>query len=57
MEYQKLESRIIDQVQSMNGQQKSRVLEFVENIPKTQHNTRIYRRKALKQIREALTGV
>ena len=54
MNYFKLDSEIISSVQSLNGHQKSDVLHYIKNIKPTSHNTRLYRRKAMKEIREAL---
>ncbi|RED94120.1 hypothetical protein C7460_12261 [Marinoscillum furvescens DSM 4134] len=50
----KLESEIISKVKRLNRNQKNEVLDYLETIPKMSHSTRLYRRKALKQIREAL---
>lgn len=54
MNYLKLENEIITSVQHLNGHQKSDVLDYIKNIRPTSHNTRLYRRKAMKEIREAL---
>lgn len=54
MNYLKLESEIISSVQHLNGHQKYDVLHYIKNIEPTSHNTRLYRRKAMKEIREAL---
>ncbi|MEP0985944.1 hypothetical protein [Ekhidna sp.] len=56
MNYLKLESEIISSVQHLNGHQKNDVLHYIKNIEPTNHNTRLYRRKAMKQIREALNS-
>lgn len=49
-----LDFAILSRVQSLNKNQKSEVLDYIEHFPKTSHSTRLYRRKALKQIREAI---
>jgi len=50
----KVENEILTRVRSLNVEQKSEVLNYLENIPSKKHSTKIYRRKAMKQIREAL---
>lgn len=50
-----LESEILSKVKSLNGNQKSEVLDYLQKIPKVSHSTKMYRRRAMKQIREALT--
>jgi hypothetical protein len=57
MNVQNLDSELITKVISLNKNQKSEVLDFLETIPKHTHNTRRYRSKALKQIRQALEGI
>ena len=57
MNYSRLENEILSSVQHLNGHQKSNVLEYIKNIEPTSHNTRIYRRRAMKQIREALNNI
>lgn len=54
MNYLKIDSEILTSVQHLNGHQKSDVLHFIRNIEPTSHNTRLYRRRAMKEIREAL---
>lgn len=54
MNYLGLEKEILSSVQHLNGHQKSSVLAYIQNIEPTAHNTKIYRRKAMKEIREAL---
>jgi hypothetical protein len=54
MNYLKLESEIISSVQDLNGHQKNDVLHYIRNIKPTNHNTRLYRRRAMNEIREAL---
>ncbi|WP_420576677.1 hypothetical protein [Ekhidna sp.] len=54
MNYLKLDSEIITSVRDLNGHQKNDVLHYIQNIKPTSHNTRLYRRKAMKEIREAL---
>lgn len=54
MNYFRLENEILSSVQTLNGNQKSDVLDYIKSIPKSRHNTRLYRRKAMKEIQEAL---
>jgi hypothetical protein len=54
---QTLDSEIITKVRSLNKSQKSDVLDYLDTIPKQIHNTKLYRRRALKQIREALQSI
>lgn len=49
----KLEKEIISSVQTLSGQQKVEVLDYIKNIEPS-YITKGYRRKAMKQIREAL---
>ncbi len=51
-----LDSEIFTKLQRLNKEQKNEVLDFLDTIPKISHSTRVYRRKAMKQIREALKG-
>ena len=51
---QNLDDAIINRVKSLNGDQKTDVLDYLDHLPRKVHSTRIYRRKAMKQIREAL---
>jgi len=57
MNYYRLESEILSSVQNLNGSQKNNVLEYIKNLKPSTHNTRLYRRKAMKQIREALENI
>lgn len=54
MNYFGLETEILSSVKSLNGHQKTSVLEYIKKIEPTAHNSKIYRRRAMKQIREAL---
>ncbi len=49
-----LDSEILVRFSSLTGIQKNDVLSYIERIPRKGHNTRLYRRKAMKQIRQAL---
>lgn len=49
-----LENRIYDRLKGLNGNQKEQILDYLESIPR-RHNTKIYRRKAMRQIREAIS--
>ncbi len=48
---------IITRVKSLSKNQKNEVLDYLESLPKYTHSTRNYRRKGLKQIREALKDI
>jgi len=50
----KLDSEILVRVKNLNGIQKNDVLDYIERIPRKGHSTRLYRRKAMKQIKQAL---
>lgn len=52
----KLENEIISKVRTLNRDQKSVVLNYLKSIPKMNHSKKRYRRRAMKQIREALDG-
>lgn len=54
MSNQILEQEILDKLKSLSGNEKEDVLNYLGRMPKQRHNTKMYRRKALKQIREAL---
>ncbi|WP_421874330.1 hypothetical protein [Marinoscillum sp.] len=49
-----IDNEIFTKLKRLNRDQKTDVLDYLEHIPKVSHSTRIYRRKAMKQIREAL---
>gem|GEM_PF-1637451 len=49
-----LDSEILIRVRHLNGIQKNDVLDYIEKIPRKSHSTRLYRRKAMKQIKQAL---
>ena len=51
-----LDSEIMTKLSTLNGSQKSDVLNYVESM-KTLHSYRVYRKRAMKQIREALETV
>lgn len=52
-----IDSVIITRVRSLSKNQKSEVLDYLESLPKYTHSTKNYRRKALKQIRQALQDI
>lgn len=54
MTHQTIENEILDRIRSLSGNQKEDVLNYLGRMPRQRHNTKMYRRKALKQIREAL---
>ena len=56
MNYLSLETEILSSVKHLNGLQKSSVLAYIRNIESAAYTKR-YRRKAMKEIREALKGV
>lgn len=51
---QNIESEILERVKFLNDPEKSNVLEYIERIPRKIHSTKIYRKRAMKQIRQAL---
>ena len=53
----KLDSEILVRVKNLNGIQKNDVLDYIERIPRKGHSTRLYRRKAMKQIKQALENL
>lgn len=54
MSYLNVEKEILSSVRSLNGSQKSDVLDYVKSIKPIPDSKRLYRRRAMKQIREAL---
>ena len=50
-----LENQIFEKVRNLNSSQRSNVLAYIETIPRAQHSTKLYKRRALKQIRKALS--
>ncbi len=57
MQYYRLDNEILSSVQNLNGNQKTNVLEYIKTIESPKHSTRLYRRRAMKQIREALENI
>lgn len=51
-----LDIEIFSKVRSLSGTQKTEVLDYLDSISGPGHNTKIYRKKAMKQIREALSS-
>ncbi len=51
---QSLETEILEKVRGLNASQCHGVLDYIQKIPRTVHSTRRYRRRAMKQIKEAL---
>ncbi|MEQ9402244.1 MAG: hypothetical protein RIM99_01555 [Cyclobacteriaceae bacterium] len=49
-----LEVEILSSVHALNGNQKNDLLDYIRNIRPIPHSKRLYRRRAMKQIREAL---
>lgn len=49
------DNELSTRIRGLNGDQMQQVLNFIEGI-RERHNTRIYRRKAMRQIREALNS-
>lgn len=49
-----LDSEILVRVKNLSGIQKNDVLDYIERIPRKGHSTKLYRRKAMKQIKKAL---
>jgi hypothetical protein len=56
MQTQTSENTIFSQVQHLSDYQKEALLKFVANMNKPRHSTRLYKSKALKQIRKALSN-
>ncbi len=52
---QNLEIEILEKVRVLNDPEKSNVLEYIDGMPRKIHSTKIYRKRAMKQIREALS--
>ena len=52
-----LDSEILYSVQGLDRNQKTDILDYIRRMDSTPHSTRIYRRKAMRQIREALLEV
>ena len=57
MNYYRLDSEILSSVQGLNGDQKSDILTYIRNYKSPIHSHQRYRRKAMRQIREALKSV
>lgn len=57
MKYDTKNSMILNQLKSLNDHQKSSLIDYLESIPRKEQNHKVYRNKALKEIREALQGV
>ncbi len=57
MNYLGLEKEILSSVKALNGNQKNDVLDYIKNIEPRKHSQSLYRRRAMKQIREALQGI
>ena len=54
MNYFSVDKEILTSVQPLNGSQKTDLLDYIKNIRPITHSKRLYRRRAMKQIREAL---
>lgn len=52
-----VESEILSSVQHLNGDQKTDILDYVKSIKPVPHSQKRYRRRAMKQIREALLEI
>jgi len=57
MNYLRLENELISSVRDLNGNQKSDVLAYIKTMEPSKHSTKLYRRRAMKQIREALNNI
>ena len=57
MQYYRLDTEILSSVQHLNGNEKSNVLEYIKKMRSPKDSKRIYRRDAMKQIREALENI
>ena len=54
MNYLSLENEILSSVQTLNGHEKNAVLEYIKNIKPIRHSKKVYRKRGMKQIKEAL---
>lgn len=55
--YQKeIETEILSRVRALSSDDQCNVLNYLEHFPRPMHSTRRYRRRAMKQIREALNN-
>lgn len=52
---QNLEVEILERVKYLNDPEKSSLLDYIDRIPRKMHSTKMYRKRALKQIRKALS--
>lgn len=52
---QNLETEILEKVKDLNDPEKTSLLDYLEKIPRKIHSTKIYRKRAMKQIRQALS--
>lgn len=50
-----LDDQIQAEMRRLSGEQKSEVLDFIQHFQKNRHSQKLYRSKALKQIRAALS--
>jgi hypothetical protein len=49
------ENEILNRVRSLNGNQQKEIMDFL-NSRNRRHSTRLYKRRAMKQIKEALNN-
>jgi len=54
MDYLNMEKEILSSVQALNGNQKNDLLNYIKNIRPIPRSKKLYRSRAMKQIREAL---
>ncbi|NQZ78946.1 MAG: hypothetical protein HRT61_22935 [Ekhidna sp.] len=54
MNYWKLDKEILSSVQNLNGRQQIDLLRYIKNIKLNERKPNSYRRRAMKEIREAL---
>ena len=52
-----LDYEIYSKIRRLNKNQKSEVLNYLERVPKKTHRVKLKRRKAMKQINEALKSL
>ena len=52
-----IENQIFERVKGMNSDQRSNVLDYIEKFPRANHSTKLRKRRALKQIRKALSDL
>ena len=52
-----LDFEIYSKIRRLSKKQKSEVLHYIDTVPRERHSTRLKRKKAMKQINEALKNL